>query len=193
MTSINNSSKRAALAAPPIPTEFREELRELDDWLFGTEQALEISLYDQESFTARATDPEVKPALFIGHQGHGTNSWALHYYLFQPDLSLLLQMPLGGAYQDEEKCFEKIETTFATLSELFVELAEAKSAGRWPAARLFVLESHVNHSRKVWIPRSKSPDDEPAEKLLFDVDNRSLNETPLQDALDDIRSLKANC
>lgn len=192
MTSVKQAFEESGLAAPPIPTGFREALRELDDWLFGTEQAPEISLYDQESFAARATDREVKPALFIGHQGYGINSWALHYYLFQPDLSLLLQMPLGGAYQDQEECFENIGTTFATLSELFSEFSEAKSAGRWPAARLFVLESHVNHSRQAWIPRSTSPDDRPTDTLWVDLDDRSLDVAPLQEALNEIRSLKAN-
>lgn len=191
MTSIEQLFQQNGLPVPPIPPEFHKRLRKLADWLYGSEDAAEISLYDQEAFTPRATDPHVKPALFIGHDGHGTNNWALHYYLFQTDLALLLQMPIGGVYQNEQKCIDNICSTFDTLSELLAEFADARHARRLPAARLFVLQSHINPSWKQWISQSASAAVSPDLDPPPDAEEWSFDGSPLKNALADVCALKA--
>jgi hypothetical protein len=104
--------------------------------------------------TAREDGP-VEDNLLMGFAGHGTSSWALHYYFVQGPLALFLQLAWGGAFDDPEAAANRIEGCLELAEDLRLDIAEVKRAGRLPRdQRLVVVESDFTQSRSGWIPLS---------------------------------------
>jgi hypothetical protein len=70
-------------------------------------------LYDLAAHAA-VLDSDELPAghARLGHNGHGVNSWAMHYYLVQPALAILLQIAWGGIYTDNALAERGIAVAF---------------------------------------------------------------------------------
>ncbi|MBK7542526.1 MAG: hypothetical protein IPI57_12250 [Candidatus Competibacteraceae bacterium] len=60
--------------------------------------------------------------------GHGINSWALHYYLAREPLALFIQLPRAEPTSTDE-ARTRISDTFALAATLTTELAGASRAG----------------------------------------------------------------
>lgn len=148
MTEIAKAFQDGNLPLPMIPTRWAEKLREIEDWLYATGAAApEVSIYQIDEFERLALAAEVEEELIIGHQGYGTNNWALHYYLIQTELVILLQMPWGGAYQNAEKCLENIRQTCDQLQEFLTQFNQAQTTQRLQSGRLVIVQSHISASR----------------------------------------------
>jgi hypothetical protein len=78
----------------------------------------------------------------LAHDGHGINSYALHYYLVRGPLRLFLQMGWGGVYMDGPKTTEEANRCFALVGQLVPAVEAAVRAGRLrPEARFVVAAS----------------------------------------------------
>src|ERR1700719_2996338 len=81
------------LPFPPLPERFASALREESPHLFAT-RASEAPPYNLEVFSLEIQqDPAVPDYAVVGFDGHGTNSWAVHYYLVEGALALFIQLP----------------------------------------------------------------------------------------------------
>ena len=86
--------------------------------------------------------------LVVGHDGHGVNSWAMHYYIVRGPLALFLQTGWGGAYMDTEA--EAADMAFRfSQARLLVEAAEsaAPEHGGRVAGRYIVVDSAFTGGR----------------------------------------------
>jgi hypothetical protein len=145
---LNDVFAAESLPAPPVPGPLAARLQQLDPGIFGTHLPA-ASLYDLEAqLEAAAEQPE--DALLLGFDGHGVNSWAVHYQLATGPLLLLVQRPWGGAYMNAERNRADIERTFAAVAAL--QQAAADAADRLPAGRrVAVVVGAVGPSRWAWL------------------------------------------
>src|SRR4051794_28595595 len=122
--SSNNSALEEArqlfrekgLPFPPIPDEMTPDIRRLGNWIYGT-RSDEPFLYAIDRFVDEAVVGRPKDYVLLGHSGHGTNSWALHFYLVHGPLRLFVQIGWGGAYFDDESNAQ----TSALMARIFVD------------------------------------------------------------------------
>lgn len=147
MTEITQAFREANLPLPKVPQRWAGELRKVDEWLYATLAApSDVPMYRIDAFEQMARAAEVDEGLLIGHQGYGTNNWALHYYLIQSALVILLQMPWGGAYQDSEECLARIRSIFDQL-DVFLTRFESVGEQQLTSDRLVIVQSHLTPSR----------------------------------------------
>lgn len=146
------------LPTPWIPTELESKLSQLDEWVFGTSDP-ENGVYDIETYIQMATDPDGEDFLFIGHAGHGTQNYFLHYYLRVGSLRVLLQTPFGGIYDDPAECQEVITQHFEGIERL------ASAAIDEP---IVVVQSSIIMSR--WATLSGSEDSVDTINWKMDID-----------------------
>ena len=136
-----------SLPAPPLPEPLAGQLRRLDPATFGTRRPA-ARLYDIAAHLEAAAEPE--ESLLLGFDGHGVNSWAVHYYLSTTALLLLVQRPWGGAYMDAASGRADIAETFAAIAALLDALAGA--ADRLPPGRrLAAIVSAFGPSQWAWL------------------------------------------
>ncbi|MBI1247971.1 hypothetical protein GC197_09045 [bacterium] len=105
------------LPTPWIPTQLEKELKPIGQWVLGTSNP-DTNVYDIKAFVEKVIDPDGEDFLFVGHEGHGTQSYFLHYYLRLGSLRILLQAPYGGVYDDPEECQEQIAKYFDQIERL---------------------------------------------------------------------------
>lgn len=101
----------AGLAFPTIPGDLEGQLREVSEWCFST-RLFRLSPYALHRYVEEARAGVVAEYALLAHDGHGINSYAIHYYLVWRSLNLFLQLPWGGVYDDSKankadirKCF----------------------------------------------------------------------------------------
>jgi hypothetical protein len=105
---------------------------------------------------------EQSPALaeyaLVGFDGHGTNSWAAHYFLVSGPLALFIQLPWGGAYGDAVEDRAEIVKMFAWASSLQALIAQAAAQERIPTGwRLMVVATHFGDSGWRWLKPGQVP------------------------------------
>jgi hypothetical protein len=125
--------KQHGLPTPYLPAGLGEGLRQVAAHLFSTRalDALPASPYDLSAFVNEAEDPGVADYALIAHAGHGTNSWALHYYVVRGRLAIFFQVPWGGAYTDAARAAKGMAQLFADF-EPALRAAESTTAGAAP-------------------------------------------------------------
>lgn len=133
--------RHSGLAFPYVPEELGAQFTRQSDWVFGT-RADAPAPYDIDSFVDEAcTEPELG-YLLVGQDGHGINSYAMHYYLVRGPLALFVQSGWGGAYMDAEESARAIEARFGLARQLADAVDAVSKAGRFePNERLIVSES----------------------------------------------------
>lgn len=88
----------------------------------------------------------------VGFDGHGTNSWAVHFYLVGTGIALFVKLPWGGAYMDPEPARAHIAEIFDWAAALLSRLQRAESAGHIPPGlRLQVAASQFDHAGWRWL------------------------------------------
>ena len=148
------------LPFPELPSTLAGQLQPFGELLFGTRD-LETGTYSLDVFRDAVYEQPVADYALLGFDGHGINSWALHYYLVQGPLALFVQLPWGGAYIDPAEAKQRIGDAFALAATLTAELAVAQSARALPSGvRLVVTESQFAESGCAWL---KAPGAPPAE------------------------------
>jgi hypothetical protein len=129
------------LAFPHIPEESGDGLAQLSEWVFATRTDAP-GPYDIDWFVTEACTRSELGYLLIGQDGHGINSYAMHYYLVLRPLALFVQSGWGGVYMDPAESARDIESRFRLARRLVDAAHVAATAGRFgPHERLIVVES----------------------------------------------------
>jgi hypothetical protein len=150
-----------SLPFPPVPESLAPRMRILGRGLLGT-RADAPGPYSLEWFLAElASDPA--DYLIFGHDGHGINSWAMHYYLVRGPLALFVQIDWGGAYTDDAIARAEILRAFRASEALVVAPRVAALA---EGQRLLVVASDRALSRWGIVPRK------PGEEALASLETR---------------------
>jgi hypothetical protein len=108
----------ADLGMPPIPATLSPLLRG-GNWDYRTSVGPSAYNFDEHVDAARAAD--APDSLVLAHAGHGSNSYAISYYLVLGNVRILLQLAWGGAYMNPEETTARIRSVFEMLER------------RWPA------------------------------------------------------------
>jgi len=103
---------------PPVPGVFEAGFRHIAPWTYGTRETPPASLYHIHNFTEEAASSSVGDYLLMGHDGHGMNSYAMHYYLVYGPLALFLQVGWGGVYMDKAQSVNGMSQLFAEVSSI---------------------------------------------------------------------------
>jgi hypothetical protein len=99
------------------------------------------------------TSPTMPNYAVVGFDGHGINSWAVHYYLVDDALALFIQLAWGGAYVDADQASRGITGVFAWAEKLQAEIRRTRSDGLIPPGwRLLVVVSQFAQSGWAWVP-----------------------------------------
>jgi hypothetical protein len=119
MTDIEKARRlfqEAGLAFPTIPDDLGTRLKEQSKWLFSTRE-LKISPYNLQHYVHEGNEA---PAAYVvlGHSGHGTNSYAIQYYLVSGPLRMFLHLGWGGAYMDTDAAASKIRECFSLADQI---------------------------------------------------------------------------
>ena len=84
------------LPFPPLSERFAAALREENPHLFAT-RSLEAGPYNLEIYSLEIEQESAVPDYaVVGFDGHGINSWAVHYYVVEGALALFIQLPWAG-------------------------------------------------------------------------------------------------
>ncbi|MBV9358982.1 MAG: hypothetical protein JO023_26030 [Chloroflexi bacterium] len=129
------------LPPPPVPDRFVPSFRRQGEWRFGTRTGVP-DLYTLAWFLDELRAGEAPEYVLIGHDGHGVNSWAMHFYLVQQPLAIFLQLAWGGVYMDNVEAGERVAQRFAEADRL----VEAASKGLSTETSLLVVESDLQQS-----------------------------------------------
>ena len=123
--------EKEGLQFPPIPAPLDEQFQLYDSWFFGTRHDLPASPYmGIQRFVEEFEQGHAPDYLIVLHDGHGANSWGLHFYLVQGPLGIFLQLPWGGVYTDAEIAREQIARCFDSAQRLIDAVHEATARGQ---------------------------------------------------------------
>ena len=140
------------LPFPPVPAALAALLQPQGPGWFAT-RPVATTPYDFDHFLGEV---EAQPALpdyaVVGFDGHGANSWAVHFYLVDRGLALFVQLPWGGAYVDAEPARAEIAELFDWAAAMQSRLRSAEAARRIPhGTRLQVAASRFGHAGWRWL------------------------------------------
>jgi hypothetical protein len=141
------------LPFPPLPADVGDVLREVAPNVFSTRQ-VDASPYNLRVYSFEIqTDPAVPNYAVVGFDGHGINSWAVHYYLVEDALALFIQLAWGGAYVDADEARRAIKGVFAWAEKLQADVRRARGDGLIPPGwRLLVVVSQFAEPGWAWVP-----------------------------------------
>jgi hypothetical protein len=140
------------LPFPPMPAQLAASLQQQGPGWFAT-RPLTSTPYDFGHFLAELqAQPDLPDYAVVGFDGHGTNSWAVHFYLVSKGIALFIQLPWGGAYLEPEPARAEITALFDWAKALLSRLRLAESAGKIPdGMRLEVAASRFSHAGWRWL------------------------------------------
>ncbi|MBK8964129.1 MAG: hypothetical protein IPM75_13880 [Candidatus Competibacteraceae bacterium] len=145
------------LPFPELPPALAGQMQPFGELLFGTRDP-ETGPYALDVFRDAVYEQPVTDYALLGFDGHGINSWALHYYLVQGPLALFVQLPWGGAYIDPAAAKQRIGDAFALAATLTAELAVAQAARALPGGvRLVVTDSQFVEPGCAWLKAPGAP------------------------------------
>jgi hypothetical protein len=144
--------ERERLPFPPVPAQLAASLQQQGPAWFAT-RPLTSTPYDFEHFFAEVeAQPGLPDYAVVGFDGHGTNSWAVHFYLVGNGIALFMQLPWGGAYLEPEPARAEITALFEWAKTLLSRLRLAESARKIPdGKRLQVAASRFSHAGWRWL------------------------------------------
>jgi hypothetical protein len=141
LAEIEQLYRADGLTVPYIPAEMLPKLEKLSPAIFGTRRDTPPP-YALHLFAIEVATKPTEDYLIFGHDGHGTNSWAIHYYLVRGPLALFLQISWGGAYGDKGGDTGRVNRKLAQAAELAHAVEAAQEQGKFkPGQRLFVADS----------------------------------------------------
>src|SRR5262245_3197191 len=120
------------LPFPPVPADLVHTLREVAPSVFST-RPLDASPYSLRFHSFEVpTNPDIQNYPVVGLDGHGINSWAVHYYLVEDALALFVHLSWGGAYVEPDKAPRTIKNVFVWAERLRAEVLRARNDGLIP-------------------------------------------------------------
>lgn len=140
------------LPFPPVPARLACALQAQGRGWYAT-RAMAATPYDLEHFLVEASSqPDLPEYAVVGFDGHGINSWAVHYYLVVKSLALFIQLPWGGAYTQPETAREDIAAMTDWAAKLQSRLEQADALHRIPEGmRLEVVASRFGRAGWRWV------------------------------------------
>ena len=143
---------REMLPFPPLPESFAGRLQPFGADVFTTRE-LAHGPYAMGVLVAEVLDGGPTPEYaVIGFDGHGIQSWAVHYILVQRGLALFLQFAWGGAQLDRDVARRTVTEGFSFARTLQGAIERALDQGRVPADdRLLVNISSFGGSGWGWV------------------------------------------
>ncbi|GKT23833.1 hypothetical protein [Acidovorax sp. SUPP3334] len=140
------------LPFPPVPAPLAARLKQQGPGWFAT-CPVASSPYDFHHFVQESeAQSDLADYAVVGFDGHGTNSWAVHFYLVGTGIALFVKLPWGGAYMDPEPARAHIAEIFDWTAALLSRLQQAETAGRMPPGlRLQVAASKFGHAGWRWL------------------------------------------
>jgi hypothetical protein len=152
----------ARLPAPMLPAYLAEALEAHSSKLWST-RPLQTSPYALDHYLDELDrNPSIAPYAIVGFDGHGVNSWSVHYYVVSDAAALFIQLPWGGAYLDKERARSDISGLFVWASSLQDTLQRACDAGNIPpGCRLQVAASAHRVAGWRWWLASRDNTDTP--------------------------------
>jgi len=121
---------KEGLILPPIPADLSGNFAERGPWNFATAAAPQDSPYMFEDYVQRVSSQAGNDFVALQHDGHGINSYGLHYVLVWGPLRLFLQLGYGGVYMNVEATKIHINKCFKLAHELVDAVTTAREAGR---------------------------------------------------------------
>lgn len=144
---------REQLPFPPLPDPLAARLQATRDVIFATRE-LDCGPYHLQRFTAEMLNglPPDDYAI-LGFDGHGTNSWAVHYFLVQPGIALFMQWPWGGAYDNPDEGRAIITKIFQWAEAVQRAVERGRRGGQLSNGwRLAVVHSALSPCGWGWVP-----------------------------------------
>jgi hypothetical protein len=140
------------LPFPPVPGHLAPTLGEQERGWYAT-RPMQSTPYDLVHFLAEVeTQPDVPDYAVVGFDGHGINSWAVHYYLVGKSVALFIQLPWGGAYTDPEPARADFAGMVEWAARLQSRLQQAEALHRIPdGMRLVVVASRFGRAGWRWL------------------------------------------
>ena len=153
------------LPLPPLPEAMLDDLVLIRPWLVGTREGTP-GPYALDWFVRDAVKDEPPAYLLLGHDGHGVNSVAMHYYLVTGRLALFLQISWGGAYMDKAGRNAAVAAGFAAASRLIEAARRAEPELVRSDRRLVVVASDLHGHRHALLRAGEAPDWRPSGDAL---------------------------
>lgn len=140
------------LPFPPVPALLAASLQPQGPGWFAT-RPVDSSPYDLDHFLAELETPPGPPDYaVVGFDGHGSNSWAAHFYLVGQRIALFIQLPWGGAYLEPEQARANIADLFDWAEALQSRLQLAEAARKIPdGTRLQVVATQFGRAGWRWL------------------------------------------
>lgn len=130
--------QEAGLPFPSIPDELAAQLKEQREWLFSTRE-VKVSPYNLQYYVQEFESTHVQDYALLGHAGHGTNSYAVEYYVVRRSFGMFLHLAWGGIYSDANADAAQIRECFLLADQI---VAGAQAVGNvWGDDRLTVVGS----------------------------------------------------
>ena len=113
------------LPFPAIPDRFQATFRALEERVWGT-RPYNISLYAVGSLVQEVLEGPVPDYVLMGFDGHGINSWAVHYFLVDGPLVVFLQIHWGGAYTNTDRSRARFAAALGDVQTLEAHLVRRR-------------------------------------------------------------------
>jgi hypothetical protein len=120
--------QEAKLELPPIPESLAPDFVRRRDWCFAS-CPMPQSPYNFFGWVTAAVKGSPEDFVLLSHDGHGINSYALHFYLVLHPLMLFLQVAWGGAYMDKEETTAEVNRCFRLCHEIVSAVGPAVDEG----------------------------------------------------------------
>ncbi len=109
--------QKEGLAFPAIPEELASQLKEQDEWVFSTRK-VKMWSYNLQEYVNELNRTDVEDYVVLSHAGHGTNSYALQYYLVHGKLKMFLHLGWGGVHMDNKSAKDQIRDCFLLTDKI---------------------------------------------------------------------------
>lgn len=137
---------------PPVPAALAQRLAPRAEAVYAT-RSLPCGPYGIARYVDEAlAQPAIPDYAVVGFDGHGTNSWAAHFFLVLPGLALFVQVPWGGVYTDAQASTRRMGELFEWSGRLIPQAQACAQAGCIAAGeRLVVVASQIVPPRWAWV------------------------------------------
>lgn len=102
--------------------------------------------YDMARYVAAARARRVADYVVLAHDGHGVNSYAIHYFLVRQPLCLFAQVAWRGVYTDSTDAAARMKECFALASRLTEALGQSERGALGRTSRLIVVATDFTTS-----------------------------------------------
>jgi hypothetical protein len=117
------------LPFPPLPRRLQGSLRQTAEHTFASRDAL-APLYSLGAHLAPIQQGAMAEYVALGFDGHGIDSWAVHFYLVAGPIALFLQCRWGNVNDDPVRARERIEGVFGLATQLIQDVEQAEREGK---------------------------------------------------------------